>query len=157
MTYILITITIILDYFFSYFSLNTFNNLSCFFPMFTLTLIIYLYNIISHKKYFKTIFTIGLIYDLLFSYIFLFNALIFLMFGKIIKKIDKYIKCNLVINLLLLVLFIFIYDLILYFLVYISKYNVVTFLDFIYKFKNSLLINGLFYILLVIIFKNKKW
>ena len=106
--------------------------------MLTLTLIVFLYNKIDNKKYLQTVFIIGLIYDLLFSYILLFNSLIFLLFAKIIKKIDKFIRCNYFISLILVIIFIFLYDLILFLLVKLSNYNIVTISDLIYKFKNSM-------------------
>ena len=125
--------------------------------MLTLTLIVFLYNKIDNKKYLQTVFIIGLIYDLLFSYILLFNSLIFLLFAKIIKKIDKFIRCNYFISLILVIIFIFLYDLILFLLVKLSNYNIVTISDLIYKFKNSIILNISYFILLSIILKNIKF
>lgn len=156
MIYLLIFISILLDDLLIYFIPSYFNHLTLFYPMFTLTLIIFLYKKVENKKYFKLVFMIGFIYDLLFSYLFLFNSLIFFMFGKMMKKIDKFIQCNLVVNLTLVVFFIFLYDFILFGLVSISKYNLVTFSDFLYKFKSSLLLNLGFYLFLYLIFKDGK-
>ena len=125
--------------------------------MLTLTLIVFLYNKIDNKKYLQTVFIIGLIYDLLFSYILLFNSLIFLLFAKIIKKIDKFIRCNYFISLILVIIFIFLYDIILFLLVKLSNYNIVTISDLIYKFKNSIILNISYFILLSIILKNIKF
>ena len=155
MIYIIILITIILDFLITYFVPSYFNNLNLFYPMLTLTLIIYLYSKIENKKYFQTIFITGLIYDFLFSYILLFNSLVFLIFGKIVKKIDKIIRCNFLVSLILLIVCIFLYDLILFLLVKISNYSIVSFNDLIYKFQNSLLLNIGYFTLLNIIFKNK--
>lgn len=154
--YLLIISTIILDYLLIYFLPSFFNQISLFYPMLTLTLIVFLYKKFDNKKYFKLVFIIGFIYDLLFSYIFLFNSLIFLMFAKIIKKIDKYIRCNLFINIILVIIFIFLYDLILFLLVLISDYNLVSLTDLIYKFKNSCILNISFYVLISLILRNKK-
>ncbi len=153
--YIIIIITIILDYLLSYFIPSYFNNLTLFYPMLTLTLVIFLHN--KTSNYFKTIFIIGFIYDLLFSYIFLFNSLIFLLFGKLVKKIDKLIRTNYLVNILLVIVCIFLYDLILFMLVKLSNYNVVTLSDLFYKFKNSIILNVLYFSLLSIIkIPNKK-
>ena len=156
MLYFLTFITLILDYLISY-SLNiTFNNLSIFYPMLTLTLIIFLYHKLPNKYYLKYTFIIGFIYDLLFSYIFILNALIFLLFAKILKKINKYLRYNLLINLILLIIFIFLYDLILFLLVKITNYNLVSLSDLLNKFLNSLVLNISFYLILTIIFKKVK-
>lgn len=155
--YLLIILTIILDYLLIYFLPSFFNQISLFYPMLTLTLIVFLYKKIDNKKYFKLVFIIGFIYDLLFSYIFLFNSLIFLMFAKVIKKVDKYIRYNLFVNIILVIIFIFLYDFILFLLVLISDYNLVSLSDLIYKFKNSCILNISFYILISIGFKNVKF
>ena len=123
---ILVLITILIDYLLIYFIPSYFNNINFLYPMLTITLIVYLYKKTDNKKYFKTVFLTGLLYDIVFSYIFLFNSLIFLMFAKIIKKLDRYFRINLVISLILVVLFIFLYDLVLFILVYISNYNSVS-------------------------------
>lgn len=157
MIIILSLITIIIDYLLSYFIPSYFNNINCFYPMLTLTLIVFLYKKINNKDYLKLIFLIGFLYDLVFSYIFLFNSLIFLLFGKIIKKIDKYIRINFIVSLIIVIFDIFLYDLILFSIVYISKYSVVNLSDLFYKFKNSIILNILFFILLNIIFKNIKF
>ena len=150
--YIVFFITIILDFLMTYFIPSYFNNLNLFYPMLTLTLIVFMYNRIENKKYFRIIFISGFVYDLLFSYIFLFNSLIFLLFGKIIKKVDKLIRCNFLVKIVLLIIFIFLYDFILFILVKISNYSIVNFNDLLYKFKNSIIMNIGFYILLNIIF-----
>ena len=58
---------------------------------------------------------------------FLFNSLIFLLFAKIMKKIDKYIRWNLIVSLVSLIVFIFLYDFILFGLIYITGYQSVMF------------------------------
>ena len=153
----LILITIFLDFIIIYFGNSYFNNINLFYPMLTLTLIVFLYNKVDFKKYFKTAFWIGFLYDLIFSYIFLFHALIFLLFAKIIKKVDKYIKCNLLVSIILVIIFIFIYDLVLFLLVKISNYNIVTLSDLFYKFRNSLLLNIIYFLLLNILFNGKSF
>lgn len=157
MIYILIFSVILLDYLLIYFIPSYFNNLNLFYPMLTLTLIVFLYKKIHNKNYLKIVFLIGLIYDILFSYIFLFNCLMFLMFAKLIKKIYKYLRCNLVTELMLVICFIFIYDYFLFLLIYISDYNSILFMDLIYKFKNSILLNIMFYCLLNVSFRKVKY
>ncbi|MCI5702105.1 MAG: rod shape-determining protein MreD [Erysipelotrichaceae bacterium] len=152
---ILIIITFLIDYLLSYFIPITFNNLNYFYPMLLIVLIVYLYNKIPRKKYLKTILILGIIYDLLYSYIFLFNTLVFLLFTNIIKKIDKYLRINLLINIIIIILFIFIYDLILFCLIYLTKYNTITFNNLLYKFSHSIILNISYYFLLNIIVNKK--
>ena len=149
---LIIFLTILFDYLLT-FLIPSYNNLNLLYPMLTIVLIVFLHKKISNKKYLKLIFIIGFIYDILFSYIFLFNSLIFLSFAKIIKKIDKYIRFNLFINIILVCLFIVLYDLILFFVVYISNYTVVNISNLLYKIKNSFLLNIIYYFLLEFIYK----
>jgi len=117
-----------------------FNNLNIFYPMLTISLIPFLFDE-SQKEYYKLCFIIGIIYDLLYSNIFLYHALLFLMLGKINVKIMKYFKNNLFLYIILVILNIIIYDIIGFLLVSITSYQVVEFSDLIYKIKNSLLLN----------------
>ncbi|MBR3661133.1 MAG: hypothetical protein IKN63_04420 [Bacilli bacterium] len=154
MIYIIGLIVIIIDYLISYFIPIYFNNLNYFFPMLTLTFLVFIFK--KNKDYIKLSIMIGIIYDLLFSYIFLFNTLIFVLFAKILKKVDKLIRYNYIVSIVMLVFFIFLYDLILFGLVYLSEYNGITINDLINKFSHSLVLNLSFYFLLTIIFYKKK-
>ena len=156
MIYLIILLTILLDYLTSYFIPVYFNQINLFFPMLTLTFLVFYFKKSKSKKYLKIVFIAGILYDLFFSYIFLFNTLVFLLFGKILLKVDKLIRYNYFISILMLILFIFLYDLILYILIYISGYNLVTINDLFYKFSRSLILNISFYFLITIIFNNKK-
>lgn len=125
--------------------------------MLLIVLIVYLFPRVDSKKYFKIVFFIGFIYDLFYSYIFLLNALLFLIMAKTLKKIDKYLRCNILIYVLFIIIFISFYDLILFLLVYFSKINVVSLADLGYKISHSLIINIGYYFLLLIVLKNVKF
>ena len=56
---ILILVTILLDFLISYFIPSYFNSLNLFYPMLTLTLVVFLYNKIDFKNYFKVVFFDG--------------------------------------------------------------------------------------------------
>ena len=154
MIYIFLFISIIFDYLYTFFIPSFFNNLNYFYPMFTLTYLVFIYNKIKIKKYLKIVIISSIIYDLLFSYLFLFHTILFYIYYKIINKINKYIEINIILKLIILILFIFIYDGILFLLIYISKYNIVNFNNLIFKFSHSIIINIMFYIWLFIIFQN---
>lgn len=142
-------IILILDYLLIYYIPSYFSNLNLLYPMLTLVYIIFLYHKMPYKKYLKRVILIGFIYDLLFSYIFLFNTLLFLFLAKIMKKINRYIRYNMITDILFLIFFIFLYDFILFILVNITYYNKVNIGSLFYKFKNSIILNLIFYFLLV--------
>lgn len=149
--YIIGFIIIILDGLLVYFIPSYFNELNYFYPMLSITYLVFLYG--YSKKYLKTSFILGFIYDLLYSNIFLYNSLIFLLLGKINKKIFNYLQINLFNKIIILILNIIIYDSINFLIIYFSKYNYVLFNDLIYKILHSLLLNILFIIILYFFFK----
>ena len=153
MLYLVTIITIILDGYITYIYPSYFNNITYLYPMLTLSLIV---SISSNKDaYLKYSLIIGFIYDLLYSTIFLYNTLIFLMLAKINKKILNSIRESFIIRIILLILNIIIYDSISFLIVYLTKYNDVTFLSLLYKISHSLILNILS--LFVISFILKKY
>lgn len=153
MLYLVTIITIILDGYITYIYPSYFNNITYLYPMLTLSLIV---SISSNKDaYLKYSLIIGFIYDLLYSTIFLYNTLIFLMLAKINKKILNSIRESFIIRIILLILNIIIYDSISFLIVYLTKYNDVTFLSLFYKISHSLILNILS--LFVISFILKKY
>lgn len=149
--YIIGFIIIILDGLLVYFIPSYFNELNYFYPMLSITYLVFLYG--YSKNYLKTSFILGFIYDLLYSNIFLYNSLIFLLLGKINKKIFNYFQINLFNKIIILLLNIIIYDTINFLIIYFSKYNNVIFNDLVYKVLHSLLLNILFIIILNFFFK----
>ena len=86
------------------------NDLSYFTPLFTLISIFIVYPLYrkKEKEYFISIFILGFVYDLLFTNLLFFNAVLFVFIGFIIKYIIKnfelgYIK--IIIYVLLIVIF----------------------------------------------------
>ena len=156
MCYLFMIICLFLDYIYPFSIPSFFNKLNLFYPMFTLTYLVFLYKKISYKEYNKLIIITGILYDLLFSYLFLFNTLAFILFNKILKKIEKYFRLNIILQIIILIMFIVLYDSILFILVYISKYNNVNINDLVYKISHSIILNILYYFWLVIIFGNKR-
>lgn len=153
MLYLVTILTIILDGYITYIYPSYFNNITYLYPMLTLSLIV---SISSNKDtYLKYSLIIGFIYDLLYSTIFLYNTLIFLMLAKINKKILCSIRESFIIRIIILILNIIIYDSISFLIVYLTKYNDVTFLSLLYKISHSLILNILS--LFVISFILKKY
>ena len=129
------------------------NDISIFYPMLTVSLISLLYSYYPVKKFYKNCFVIGIVYDLLYSSIFLYNALLFLLLGKIDSKIYKTFKDNLFLKLVITIINIIIYDTIGFILVKISSYSIIGFDSLIYKISHSLLLNILFVFVVFFFFK----
>lgn len=135
-------LVIILDGILVYFIPSYFNKLSYFYPMLTVSLLPFLFRN-NLKDYYKLCFIIGVIYDLLYSNIFLYNAFLFLLLGKIDSKILKYFSDSFVLYFFVVFVNIVLYDSITFLLVFITSYQSVSFNDLIYKIKSSLLLNML--------------
>ena len=133
-------IVLILDGIIVYYNNYYFNNLNIFYPMLTISLIPFLFDN-NQKEYYKICFIIGIIYDLLYSNIFLYNGFLFLLLSKIDVKIMKYLKNNLFLYMMLVIINIIFYDTISFLLIKVTNYQIVTFSDLIYKIENSLLLN----------------
>ncbi len=136
-------LAIILDGIILYYHDYYYNRLDLFYPMLTVSLIPYLY-LDNKKNYYKTVFILGIVYDLLYSHIFLLNALLFLFLSIINIKILKNYRKNLLIYLFLTILNIIVYDFLIYILIIISNYQKVSFINIIYKIEHSLIINIIF-------------
>ena len=96
--------------------------------MLTVSLISLLYNHYPLKKYYRICFTVGFIYDLLYSNIFLYHALLFLLLGKINSRIYKFLKSNIFIKIVLVILNIIIYDTIGFLIIKFSYYMDISFI-----------------------------
>ena len=131
------------------------NDLSYFTPLFTLISIFIVYPLYrkKEKEYFISIFILGFVYDLLFTNLLFFNAVLFVFIGFIIKYIIKnfelgYIK--IIIYVLLIVIF---YESLT--ALFLGVFNIVpiTLDRLIYKITHSLLLNIIYSELLFIIIK----
>ena len=133
-------LTIIMDGIMVYFIPAYYQQLNYFYPMLTISLIPFLYHG-NERKYYQDVFLLGIIYDLLFSNLLLFNAFIFLFLGKINYKTLKWLKNNCFSFLLLIIINIILYDLICFLLVLFTKYNNVSIMNLFYKIEHSLPLN----------------
>lgn len=124
------------------------------YPEIALVLIVFLFT--KKKDYLKKVFILGIIYDLLYSNIFMYNALIFLLLGKINKKIFNVLKENNFIKIIVLIINIIIYDIINYSVIIISKYQVLSINNLLDKISRSIIINILSLLVLLILFKKDK-
>lgn len=151
-----IIITIFLDGILVYYFPSYFNNISFLYPMLTVSLISLLYSYYPLKKYYITCFITGFIYDLLYSNIFLYHALLFLLLGKVNSKIYKVFKENFILKILLIILNIIIYDVIGFMVIKFSNYMDIGFDALFYKIGNSLLLNIMLVFVDMFFFKKRK-
>lgn len=143
---------IILDGIIIYFIPSYMNKLNYFYPMLTISFIPFLY---KEKNSYLIIIILGIIYDLLYSNIFLYNAVIFLILSMINYRIIKYFNNSLILYVLLSLLNIVLYDSILFLLVIVSNYQSITINDLIYKITHSIILNIMSVFVLYFIFKKR--
>ena len=143
MKWIISFIVLLLDGIIVYYSEISFNHLNYFYPMLSISLLPFL-NCRNERKYYVTCFILGLFYDLLYSNIFLYHAIIFILLGIIDNYILIKFKNNLFLFLILIIINILTYDCLNYFLVIITNYHLVNISDLVYKIIHSLIINIMF-------------
>lgn len=149
-------IVLILDGIIVYYFPSYFNKINYFYPMLTLSLIPFLYHD-NLKKYYYYLFILGILYDIAYTDIFLYNAIIFLLLGIIDTKIMQYFKNSLLVLLLLVLLNILLYDSISFILVIVTNYQVVTINDLIFKLSHSILLNIMSVFVYFFLFKKKRY
>ena len=147
-------IAIILDGVISYLLPSFFNRIIVY-PMFTISLIPFLSKS-NNKKNIIFIFIIGFIYNSLYSNIFLFHPLIFIILSKIDNSLLKIFKESIVSYIFLGITNIIIYDSLYYLLIILTAYQVLNINDLLYKIKNSLIINIMSVFVYYNLVKNKK-
>lgn len=134
-------------------------SISYFYPMFTISSVVYISNFYLHsnrKNYYILILIISIIYDTLvvnnlLITIFLFESIVFLNI-----KLRKNLSSNLFNNIIFLILSILIYDLGFHLLLVLVKYQSLNLNRLIYKFSHSLIINIAYIITMFLVLKPKK-
>ena len=116
-------------------------------PLFTLLSLLFLK---KDENYLIKCFLIGVIYDLVFTNLFIIDGIIYLFIGFIIKKIDYNLLNNIIFGVIIIVL----YQLILFILFNITKYQIYTIDEFIHILPHYFIMN-IIYILIITIFKHK--
>ena len=130
-------IAIILDGVISYLLPSYFNKINYFYPMFTISLIPFLSKS-NNKKNIIFIFIVGLIYNTLFSNIFLYHPLVFILLSKLDYLYLKVFKESIFSYIMLVFINIILYDSLYFVLIVLTNYQVVSINDLIYKIKYSL-------------------
>ena len=145
-------ITIILDGLIMYYIPSYFNKLNYFYPMLTISFIPFIY--LSKKRYYLLI-SIGIIYDLLYSNIFLYHVILFIMLINLDIRIIKSFKNSLLLFIMLAIINIIIYDTISFLLIILTNYNDIGIYDLIYKIDHSIFLNILSVFVFWFLFKKE--
>lgn len=152
---IIMIISLILDGLLTNYLPFMINDLSLFTPLLTLVtiFIIYPYFRKKEKKYFIMLLIIGLLYDLLYTNLIFFNAIMFLGIGYISKIIYKNYEINYFNLILYTVLLVVIYESVTALIFFIFNLVPITIPKVVYKITHSLLLNIIYAEIIYIILK----
>lgn len=152
---IIMTISLLLDGLLTNYLPFLVNDLSYFTPLFTLISIFIIYPLYrkKEKKYFISIFILGILYDLLYTNLLFFNAVLFVFIGFIIRLIIKNFELSYMKIILYIVIVVVSYETLTLFFLGIFNIIPVSINRLIYKITHSLLINIIYGEILFIIIK----
>ena len=152
---IIMTISLLLDGLLTNYLPFLVNDLSFFTPLFTLISIFIIYPLYrkKEKKYFISIFILGMLYDLLYTNLLFFNAVLFVFIGFIIRLIIKNFELSYMKIILYIVIVVVSYESLTLFFLGIFNIIPVSINRLIYKITHSLLINIIYGEILFIIIK----
>lgn len=150
---IIITLSLILDGILSNIFPYTVNNLSLFTPLLTLISIYLIYPFYKKKenKYILTIFLTGIIYDLLYTNLIFYNAIIFTIIGIISKYIYKHYEINYLNIIIQIIIIVTIYELLNALIIILFNLVPMSISRLFYKITHSLLLNIIYSELLLLI------
>ena len=119
------------------------NDLSLFTPLLTITSLIFIYPFYrkQEKKYYISLFVTGMIYDLFYTNLLFFHAVIFLILGIIIKWIYKNYEITPLRILIYISIIIICYEFLVGFILYIFQIVPVSIERILYKIKHSMILN----------------
>ncbi len=141
---VIIVISLILDGLLSNFLPFMVGNLSFFTPLFTVMSVFLIYPFFKKKEkitYFIMIAITGIFYDLLYTNLLFFHAIIFAILGAIVILLYRYLDINFLMVLIESIILIFLYQGITTFLFFVMSVVPVSFSDFLYLVEHTLLIN----------------
>lgn len=134
-------------------------SISLFYPMFTITSLVYICNFYKHanrKNYYYFVLIVSIIYDCFFVGNLLISISLFLIIAFINIKIKNNFPNNLIFNIIRVIISIFTYDFLFHILLVIIKYQNFNFNRVIYKTTHSIFINLIYIIVMFLVLKPKK-
>ena len=108
--------------------------------MLTISFIPFLYSK-KTNKYYLSVIILGILYNILYSNIFLYHPIIFYLLSKIDYLFLKSFKERIFIYIVVIIINIIIYDSLYFIFIMLTSYQDITILDLIYKIENSLFLN----------------
>ena len=159
MKILLSIISILLDIVFNNVFTSAVNSISYFYPMFTITSIVYLSNFYSNanrKNYYVLILFVSIIYDSFVINNLLISISLFISIAIVNIKLKNYLANNLINNFLRLILSIILYEILFNLLLVIIGYKMFDIHKIIYKVTHSLIINIFYLALMFLVLKEKK-
>lgn len=133
--------------------------LSYFYPMITITTIVYLSNFYTNSNrsnYYLLVFLTSIIYDSIFVGNLLITVSSFMAVAILNMFLKRHLRSNLFNNILMLILSIILYEVFILLLLFVVGYKSFEFGMLLYKIAHSLLLNTIYIIIMFLVLKPKK-
>lgn len=133
--------------------------LSYFYPMLTITTIVYLSNLYTNpnrSNYYLLVFLTSIIYDSIFVGNLLITVSPFMIVAILNMFLKRHLRSNLFNNILMLILSIILYEVFILLLLFVVGYKSFEFSMLLYKITHSLLLNTIYIVIMFLVLKPKK-
>lgn len=133
--------------------------LSYFYPMITITTIVYLSNLYTNpnrSNYYLLVFLTSIIYDSIFVGNLLITVSSFMIVAILNMFLKRHLRSNLFNNILMLILSIILYEVFILLLLFVVGYKSFEFGMVLYKITHSLLLNTIYIVIMFLVLKPKK-
>lgn len=133
--------------------------LSYFYPMITITTIVYLSNLYTNpnrSNYYLLVFLTSIIYDSIFVGNLLITVSSFMIVAILNMFLKRHLRSNLFNNILMLILSIILYEVFILLLLFVVGYKGFEFSMLLYKITHSLLLNTIYIVIMFLVLKPKK-
>lgn len=133
--------------------------LSYFYPMLTITTIVYLSNLYTNpnrSNYYLLVFLTSIIYDSIFVGNLLITVSSFMIVAILNVFLKRHLRSNLFNNILMLILSIILYEVFILLLLFVVGYKSFEFSMLLYKITHSLLLNTIYIVIMFLVLKPKK-
>lgn len=156
MKILIIIFSLFLDFLLSNINYSLF---SYFYPMITITTIVYLSNFYTNSNrsnYYLLVFLTSIIYDSIFVGNLLITVSSFMAVAILNMFLKRHLRSNLFNNILMLILSIILYEAFILLLLFVVGYKSFEFGMLLYKITHSLLLNTIYIIIMFLVLKPKK-
>lgn len=133
--------------------------LSYFYPMITITTIVYLSNFYTNSNrsnYYLLVFLTSIIYDSIFVGNLLITVSSFMIVAILNMFLKRHLRSNLFNNILMLILSIILYEVFILLLLFVVGYKSFEFSMLLYKITHSLLLNTIYIVIMFLVLKPRK-